>query len=243
MEELINKYQSDEIKQSDEAEERFSQGLNSASNSVEICAGNYSAYLDQLADLFEYPDEDYFNKIDAFSKQLGMLDKGSRKKIDEFLSRIKGFSIDEIQEVYTATYDLSPVCSLNIGIHLFGEEDYKRGNFMAALKSAYERNNFSCGNELPDFLPYMVKYLLVADETERRELIGYCLLNALEKMISLLDEKNPYHWLLSGVYLILKGICPEKYELTLNSKNGDYSYGCREFCNRVLNWNEPDNRY
>lgn len=144
--------------------------------------------LQTLARLLEYPTgQDYA----AFAPALGALSR------------------DEREELYTATFDVTPTCVPYVSIHLFGEENFKRGEFMAALGARYAAAGFETRGELPDHLSVMLRFLAQTDEAERRELVRFCLLGPLGKMIAALSDENPYRALLKAVREVLTAAYPD----------------------------------
>jgi nitrate reductase delta subunit len=122
-----------------------------------------------------------------------------------------------MRELYTTTFDMQPVCYPYVGYHLFGES-YKRGAFMAQLNEAYHAHGYSAGQELPDHLSVILRFLGLDAENHRddfcKALINDGVNPALEKMLKVFDaqSENPYFGLLSALHLFLVHI-PEK-ELT-----------------------------
>jgi nitrate reductase delta subunit len=118
-------------------------------------------------------------------------------------------SQDEREELYTATFDVTPACVPYVSIHLFGEENFKRGEFMAALSARYAAAGFETRGELPDHLSVLLRFLAQTDEAERRELVQFCLLGPLGKMIVSLSDENPYRALLKAVREVLTVAYPD----------------------------------
>lgn len=146
-----------------------------------------SEQLWALARLLEYPSgQDYA----AFSPALAAL------------------SQDEREELFTATFDVTPACVPYVSIHLFGEENFKRGEFMAALSARYAAAGFDTRGELPDHLSVLLRFLAQTDEAERRELVQFCLLGPLDKMIAALSDENPYRALLKAVREVVTAAYP-----------------------------------
>ncbi|MBI5688431.1 MAG: molecular chaperone TorD family protein [Verrucomicrobia bacterium] len=144
--------------------------------------------LQTLARLLEYPTgQDYA----AFAPALAAL------------------SQDEREELYTGTFDVTPACVPYVSIHLFGEENFKRGEFMAALSARYAAAGFETRGELPDHLAVLLRFLAQTDEAERRELVQFCLLGPLGKMIAALSDENPYRALLKAVREVLAAAYPD----------------------------------
>lgn len=95
----------------------------------------------------------------------------------------------EAEERYTALFDLNPVCTLQAGYHLFGE-DYKRGELLAGLAAELRRAGIPTGTELPDFLPTLLRLAARSDADERATLVDYLLLPALVKMTDALKASE-----------------------------------------------------
>jgi len=100
----------------------------------------------------------------------------------EFRTFVEDTPLGRQQEVYTVTFDLDAACYPYVGYHLFGES-YKRSVFMIKLKEHYVACNLAMGNELPDHLALVVRYLSLCDDASLAdELIQLALLPTLEKM-------------------------------------------------------------
>jgi nitrate reductase delta subunit len=86
---------------------------------------------------------------------------------------------------------------------------------MAQLNEAYHAREYFAGQELPDHLSVILRFIgLDADNRYGdfcQTLINSGVVPALEKMLKVFDEKseNPYFWLLSALRLFLVDI-PEK---------------------------------
>ena len=171
--------------------------LNSPSATATI-----AAKLVVLGRLLSYPDTD-FDKILAQA-----LDTMDSLPLIAFRSALGALSPDEREELYTATFDVMPQCVPYVSIHLFGEENFKRGEFMAALHSRYAMLGFATGGELPDHLGILLPFTATLGEPERRELVEYCLLGPLANMILMLSPDQPYRALLESVDDVLRANYP-----------------------------------
>lgn len=154
----------------------------------------------QLADLLEYPDTNWDSKLAACAHN---------DLLAEFRSGVTALSLSDLQELYTRTFDLNPVCALEIGYHLFGE-NYKRGEFLANLRETEASCDLGQENQLPDYLPVLLRLLTkLEDEELRSSLISDCLIPALDKMLRPLQETdNPYRLLLTAVRATLQSEAP-----------------------------------
>ncbi len=163
-----------------------------------------------LADLLEYPREDWPQRMESSRASL------NEETLAEFFRGTEALPLASLQEVYTQTFDLNPVATLEIGYHLFGE-NYKRGLFLAQLRETEERYALDEQRQLPDYLPTLLRLLDKLDDRELREdLIAECLLPAIGKMKTALKSKeNLYAPLIEAVETRLKSEAPARRVGTL----------------------------
>jgi nitrate reductase delta subunit len=161
-----------------------------------------------FADLLSYPTPMVLVQAEECLAGLKETYPDAAIAFERFLHRLKQSSIEELQELYTTTFDMQPVCYPYIGYHLFGES-YKRGALMAQLNEAYRASGFSAGGELPDHLSVALRFLGL-DATHRegefcQVLLHSGLLPALERMLKPFGalSDNPYFWLLSALQRFL----------------------------------------
>jgi len=156
-----------------------------------------------LAAILEYPSLKF--DFGSWSELIDHETAGVANSFAKFRAATAGLSLSELQELYTRTFDLSPVCTLDIGYHLFGE-NYKRGVFLANLRETEAPFNLGQEHQLPDFLPVVLRLVTKLDDEElRASLIAECLMPALEKMLKTLSEAdNPYRHLLETVRTMLQ---------------------------------------
>lgn len=163
-----------------------------------------SRCYEALADLLEYPNTAWC----SLSKPgTGLVSDVSPEISDAFINfqtGVRTLSLSELQELYTRTFDLNPVCALDIGYHLFGE-NYKRGLFLANLRETEATFDLGQEHQLPDYLPVLLRLLTKLDDEELRgALIVDCMIPALEKMLKTLSEgDNPYRHLIMAVRTVL----------------------------------------
>jgi len=125
-------------------------------------------------------------------------------KMDTFRLFVETTSLTRLEEIYTSTFDLQAVCYPYAGYHLFGES-YRRGEFLAKLKARYSAIGFSSGNELPDHVPMMLRYLAqLQDGNERDVIISECLIPAVTQMEMHLNSGNPYFNVLQSLLTVLQ---------------------------------------
>jgi nitrate reductase molybdenum cofactor assembly chaperone len=160
---------------------------------------------ENLADLLDYPVADWQSRCNECKEPLTDESESFVSQFALFASETERLSLSELQELYTRTFDLSPVCALDIGYHLFGE-NYKRGVFLANLRETEAPFELGQEHQLPDYLPVLLRLLTKLDDVELRgALIVDCMIPALVKMLNTLSEgENPYRHLIAAVNTKLK---------------------------------------
>jgi len=150
--------------------------------------------LSILADLLTYPRPGLAERAREGAEMASSLSPQAAGKLEEFAEFFEGAPLGTVEEIYTRTFDLNPVCYPYLGFHVVGE-GYRRGAFMVKLKEIYREHGFPLGEEdLPDYLPTMLRFLsVVEDEPTWSYLREECLLPALQKMeASFRGKENPY---------------------------------------------------
>jgi nitrate reductase delta subunit len=97
-------------------------------------------------------------------------------------------SLGELQEAYTAAFDLDslsdlePTCYPYVGHHLF-DENHKRSAFLVGLNARYAEHGFAADGELPDHLAVMLRFVTTCEEEGLvSELVGDAVLPGLQRM-------------------------------------------------------------
>ena len=114
----------------------------------------------------------------------------------DFFDEIAHVDPSGLEELYTTTFDLNPVASLEVGWHLWGEQ-YERGRFLADLRGLQDRLGIDAGCELPDHLTVLLPTIAASENPQLRETCA----KAIEKILKPLDEQgNPYRHLLRAAH-------------------------------------------
>ena len=160
--------------------------------------------FESLANLLEYPDAGFNSLIELWAQLVSKANVELLAPSSKFRRDTQRLSLTDLQELYTRTFDLSPVCALDIGYHLFGE-NYKRGVFLANLRETEAPFDLGQEHQLPDYLPVLLRLLTKLDDEDLRSaLIVDCMIPALEKMLKTLSEgDNPYRHLIAAVNMVL----------------------------------------
>ena len=108
------------------------------------------------------------------------------------------------EERYSGLFDLSPVCTLHVGYHLFGEA-YQRGALLAGLAAEMRKAAVPQEGDLPDCLPAVLRLLAALPPGEDREtLVDALLLPALVRMTDALkDVDSPWAEILRALPALL----------------------------------------
>ena len=170
-----------------------------------------SETFSKLAALLTYPEPDYRERIDAC---LGAFepahDCGRRLALlQQFRAAIEDLDTPQLQELFIQTFDLSPVCSLEMGWHLFGE-NYDRGLLLVRMRRELRRHGLVETSELPDHLSHA---LLLLDRMEREGAADFAaaiVLPALAKMLpAVKDKQNPFENVLLAAEQAVRAAYPE----------------------------------
>lgn len=136
-----------------------------------------------LADLFRYPGEDYPLTINRCLRMLEERYPEAAIEFTAFADYVKSHTADEYEELYTRTFDVQPICYLDLGYVIFGE-DYKRGAFLLHMQEEQQKVNNDCGTDLPDNLCNMLTLLHVTNDQEFiNELVVKIMIPGIRKMI------------------------------------------------------------
>src|SRR5512142_2317919 len=159
-----------------------------------------------LAALLTYPEMDYPERIEA---SLRLATPECRGALQNFASSIAQLETWELQELFTRTFDMNPVCSLELGWHLFGE-NYERGLLLVRVREELRRHGLAESAELPDHLTHVLRLVERMEHETAADFVVACVLPALEKMLQAVrDKKNPFENVLLAVRGLLRSQFPE----------------------------------
>ena len=142
-----------------------------------------------LSPLLDYPDDGYIARTDDCGRMLDERKDTVAPLVKPFTDAIGKMSTAEVQELYTRTFDINPVCTLEVGWHVYGE-DYARGEFLVKMRQRLRECGLSESKELPDHLTHVLALLVRLESGEADELAAGYVLPALKKM---LDEIGRAH--------------------------------------------------
>lgn len=140
-----------------------------------------------LAGLFEYPDINYPQRVTNIKDFLVARYPKADAELERFLALLPSHNLMTMQELFTRSFDVQAVTTLDIGYVLFGD-DYKRGEMLSNLNREHLEAGIDCGTELADYLPNLLKLLAVLkDQDLAGDLVTAILAPALLEMIGEFD--------------------------------------------------------
>lgn len=169
--------------------------------------------FEMLADLLRYPGEDTLPHLADCARVLAPVDTEAARLLEDLAARLEGRSIEQLQELFIQTFDLSPVCSLEMGWHLFGE-NYERGALLVKMRQELRRYGLPESDELPDHLTHALALLGRMEPERAEEFAAACVLPALAKMLEALkDKENPMENILQALARVLRSRYPQAAEI------------------------------
>lgn len=125
------------------------------------------------------------------------LDPEALANLERFSGAVADMSVTDMQEEYTATFDFSPECSLDVGWHLFGDT-HERGAFMASLREDMARTGVPESAELPDHLTHILA--LLARDRDGAPTLAEAVAPGVDAIArALADRSSPYQYLLEAI--------------------------------------------
>ena len=180
-------------------------------------AGNLAGHR-QLAAALSYPEQ-----------------SGARAALESFPG-FAAIEATELEELYTRTFDINPVCSLETGWHLFGE-DYNRGAFLVRMRGLLRQHGVKEGAELPDHLESALRVLPAMGAEDASDLAREFILPAVMKMRTPFEKNdNPYGAVLAEVERFLRDTYGDPIEWSAPTANAPYAKspdicgGCHGTC-------------
>jgi nitrate reductase delta subunit len=147
-----------------------------------------SIYFKVMSLLLQYPDEAYIRALPELKSAVDQLHHGQRRAgIEAFIADVEACSVLQLQERYTALFDMSPATTLNITYHLWGDGE-KRARLLTGLQQEYACAGFEKTTaELPDFLPLILEFMAAVPQAQWSETIQ----KSLEGIETVVDRLRP----------------------------------------------------
>lgn len=181
---------------------------------------------DIFARLFTYPDGRFRDAVNECRSTIFSVNKLERKpetydevarvpnvvnpfnnNLDAFIKLTGNLSLEELEELYTRSFDINPIASLEIGWHLYGET-YERGAFLVKMRELLRTFHVEESSELPDHLTHVLMAIGRMEKKEADEFVSRYLIPALNKILEGFQEKDqPFEHAL----LALKGFIEQQH--------------------------------
>lgn len=153
---------------------------------------------DLAAALFFHPGADYLERVERYRLAIAEVLPEAGDPLNAFAEAIGALDPEGIEELFTRTFELNPLCAPEVGWHLFGE-NYSRGEFLVWMRRELRRHGLQESSELPDHLGHVLPVLGRSDPGTSDKFARDYLLPALEKMLAgLAGKDNPFENLLEA---------------------------------------------
>ncbi len=165
----------------------------------------------QFALLLDYPQENITELIEGCVKILNdspQYPPKATEEIDRFRERVEGMPLDDLQGIYSYTFEMSADFTLDMAYNQY--EGFKRSNILVSIKEMYKDQGFPFDSvakgELPDHLPVVLRFLdFLQDGELKRDFRESFLIKGLEKLKKNIENKpdNPYNHLINALWVII----------------------------------------
>ena len=140
-------------------------------------------HYQSLAGLFDYPDALFPERVRRALDVVATHYPAAADDVKCFDSLLPVDDLIAMQELYTRTFDVQAITTLDLGYVLFGD-DYKRGELLANLNREHTHKHNDCGSELADHLPNVLRLIpLIEDDELLTELVQEIVAPAVSQMI------------------------------------------------------------
>lgn len=163
--------------------------------------------LEALAALFTYPGNDYL----AAAENAGASSGSAAPSLPAFATDVRAMPLTALQELYTGTFDLQPVCALDLGWHLCGE-DYQRGLLLARMRRELRAYGIPETRELPDHLSHALLLLGRMGPAQAQEFAAAIVVPAVEHMLQRMPSESVFRGLLRAVQQVISTHFPAAFE-------------------------------
>ncbi|HOA75123.1 MAG TPA: nitrate reductase molybdenum cofactor assembly chaperone [Phycisphaerae bacterium] len=167
----------------------------------------YAAIFDRLAGLLAYPREAQTGTLRDLAADLARDWPEAAEALSGLADALADLTTEQLQELFVRTFDLNPVCCLEVGWQLFGDH-YDRGRFLADMRSALRQCGVAESTELPDHLSHILQLLGRMPEPQAATFAADFVMPAVEKMYASLQEAcdNPYRELLRAIRVVMAAL-------------------------------------
>jgi nitrate reductase delta subunit len=165
--------------------------------------------LHAFCQLLSYPGEHVLEASELLFIILQSQLPEAAEEVARFGAFVEQHDQRELEEAYTAAFEINPACALEIGWQLFGE-DYDRGLLLVRLRQELRAHGLPESTELPDHLTHVLPLIGAMSEDEAQRFVEACVIPAVVKMRDAFAEsENPYGAVLRALTLVLQSVWGE----------------------------------
>jgi nitrate reductase molybdenum cofactor assembly chaperone NarJ/NarW len=160
----------------------------------QICAISY---------LLQYPSDRFPEEVSDPAEIAVLFPPAvGREKIRSFISFLKSTPLLDLQEIYTAVFDLDPQACLYLTYHRWGQDPGRTEDLLRLQRLYLEEGYQNESGELPDYLPLVLEFLSVCDPQRRGQVLSLCGREIVMLSHRLREVNAPY----AGLFEILTGL-------------------------------------
>ncbi len=146
-------------------------------------------HYDLLAPLFEYPTTAYREQLRTAKLGVQATHPACAQLLGAFEELLPAedethpeIALNALQEIFTRSFEVQSITTLDVGYVIFGD-DYKRAELLVNLNREHRTAGTTCGTELSDHLPNVLRLLARwADLELAEEFVQQILHPALQRM-------------------------------------------------------------
>ena len=158
-----------------------------------------SAILERFGEILSYPGDNYLRDVDSCRNAAVGIHPEAAHYLSNFGAEVCGLTVEQRQELYVQTFDLNPICALEVGWQLYGD-NYDRGNFLVKMRQELQRYGVLENTELPDHLCHVLPLLARMDGVEAVSFGRASVLPAVNKILAAFEGKSsPYENVLKAL--------------------------------------------
>ena len=165
----------------------------------------FLAATDALVTLYAYPNGALRGAASAALSAVAAESPAAAELLEPLVAHLTSADLAACEELFVTTFELNPVCALEVGWQMYGEQ-YARGAFLVKLQGLTREAGLPPPTELADHLPNVLRVVArVADPTAHKLATTFTL-PALAKMTEALAAQaaNPYRGLLAATTTLLE---------------------------------------
>jgi nitrate reductase molybdenum cofactor assembly chaperone NarJ/NarW len=164
-----------------------------------------------LSTALDYPSQETIAGISRAAQSLSSEEPEAAEQLRIMQAAIADMTLDYLQEIYTRTFDIAPLCVPYLTSYIYGPESFERGDVMAKLAACFETRGFDPGKELPDHVAVLMRFCAQLNDEEISDLVRYCMARPLKDIVeTLTDAESVFQYPLIAFKTVLQKRFPEE---------------------------------